>query len=1315
MKKPNGPIDYSPKNDNLFGEGYGGLYPPTGDFWTHDFPIDEVAPILTSMLSGTKNDGSAECDGKAVSAGFGPECSKYKENGTAASAECYYTNILDCINQKSSNKKLCYEQMAELYVTKTASTEAIGARTTVDDCVKSYNKDYDECLVAVKDLCICQDCKDVHNITTPTDPEDPGTGGPILPDDPIPVEKPGNGVIPSPKVRTLSSTSSYGVIPLVFGRYVVPGNIVWISDVRKSSVPYEEKNSKGEIEKRTEYINLIDIQVGLCAGTVQNVTRIWINDILILNRTNNNLGEVTVNLDAFKKFTTARVTPSIFLTEGTRTQKISNFIADSIGFGKVPSSREVSTIVFRNLDVSLFGSGNFPQMTFEVLTEQENQPLVYKTESPTLSNLALNVLSVNSDSERLICGITTTGEHKILNLRDLSLKTAIPNTTGRNSLSTDQNSLFMSSVLKTSVIDHSGVELASLPATFSTGPGVIYAPLASPIATIATDINTDSSLTTTFLVKSLSTEHLLALRYDVNSDKLSFDSRIGLPTTGYSSDYGLFLPLSGVNFSFHFGIHSGSNTLQIRKIKISDVTSEYFSLSSAQLWKTDANPLMRSVYLCYQDNSFIIFLSTNENKYLIKITNAGTVVYCNKISKIMRRHTSVGPRQVPIDGRKLLYISDDNFVVSADLNTGSQEIRYSLSAYSLPNCQGTQFFDAYLTAIYYISNVDTVVGIFPDVVIPQKVTFQKIVNSLLRKLYFPLGILDLSYNGDEEIEGYAIFDNVQLTDILKNISELSLISFSENSGKINYLKRDSTVSLGVFAPEGCLTTSPYVVTNTITSSETSGVIIRYYKTDDTGLVAVSQQVDFSEIEKRKLSIIEIHGDVIFSDLEALKKLERNINYKRLSEKSISISSPPKRLSLAVGDVLTLDNEDYIIVSSVMGILGEQIHHAEKLFVQEYTVSTIGSSYIDRVYQSRGVATFSKNKLLFINAITESDALSGIKSEQIVYSLVKSNDDSFASPKKFYFSFIGDTLKTLYQTSVHSYPAIWGKISAFSISDQNGTAFHSSPRQDFISVTFYSSATALRAENNIINFTDPYAVLSTEGKNTLILGQEILNFTSFNRVGNTITFSGLFRGQQGTEAFVSQPSNGDVIYLYTSDTIRKCSVNVDKTVSGSIAKIIDGTKGLRNAPKYWLTQKSSTGSSRPWAPSLRIPSTVKYKHLKSATLNLTINRRNPIKTLFSPSLGLINNLYASRNFYYKLYPSFTTVSLATLESDFRDKNGVIKLEMASDAEKFSVQINTQNDLISRAPKIAIAQISESRSGVEIIGHIGVYELPFGTFI
>jgi len=137
-------------------------------------------------------------------------------------------------------------------------------------------------------------------------------------------------------------------IPRIYGRMRVAGQLLWASKFRETIVKSEQQTGGGKggpkvTETDIGYRYSISFAVGLCAGAVTKIGRVWADG----------------NLIDISQFTT-RFYP------GDDAQTADPLIEETEGAGNTPAYRGLAYVVFEDIDLTNFGN-RIPQLNFEII------------------------------------------------------------------------------------------------------------------------------------------------------------------------------------------------------------------------------------------------------------------------------------------------------------------------------------------------------------------------------------------------------------------------------------------------------------------------------------------------------------------------------------------------------------------------------------------------------------------------------------------------------------------------------------------------------------------------------------------------------------------------------------------------------------------------------------------------------------------------------------------------------------------------------------------------------------------------------------
>jgi hypothetical protein len=154
--------------------------------------------------------------------------------------------------------------------------------------------------------------------------------------------------IEGPRLDSLRITSSTegAVIPRLYGRMRMGGNIIWATDFREETKTTTQGGGKGGggggKVKTTEYLYYASFAVALCEGPITGIGRIWADG---------------------KPMDLSGVTWRWY--PGDEAQTADPFIAAKMGAANTPAYRGTAYLVFEELALSTYGN-RLPQLSFEV-------------------------------------------------------------------------------------------------------------------------------------------------------------------------------------------------------------------------------------------------------------------------------------------------------------------------------------------------------------------------------------------------------------------------------------------------------------------------------------------------------------------------------------------------------------------------------------------------------------------------------------------------------------------------------------------------------------------------------------------------------------------------------------------------------------------------------------------------------------------------------------------------------------------------------------------------------------------------------------
>lgn len=163
------------------------------------------------------------------------------------------------------------------------------------------------------------------------------------------IDPPKGPNIVGPRLSDLSvQTSTYGAaIPRTYGTIAQFGNVFWLENNQLKEVAHKKKSSGGKggggsSTKTTTYTYQATFAVGICAGPIAGVRRIWIGSKLVYDVGADSLEATVATQSAKAKF-------RLYL--GTDTQEPDPRMEATLGVGNVPAYRGLAYLVFEDYDL----------------------------------------------------------------------------------------------------------------------------------------------------------------------------------------------------------------------------------------------------------------------------------------------------------------------------------------------------------------------------------------------------------------------------------------------------------------------------------------------------------------------------------------------------------------------------------------------------------------------------------------------------------------------------------------------------------------------------------------------------------------------------------------------------------------------------------------------------------------------------------------------------------------------------------------------------------------------------------------------------
>ena len=181
----------------------------------------------------------------------------------------------------------------------------------------------------------------------------------------------GAAELSGPRLSDLSVMhASDGVpIPVIFGTVRIAGNVLQSTEKRQraktSGGGGGGKGGGGGSPSVTTYTYDVDCAIGICAGPIVGVRRIWANGNLIY--------DFTPGATAAALLAGGKVAASVKIYTGTEDQMPDPTLEAMSGHGLTPAYRGTAYVVFTGLQLANFGN-SIPNITFEVISSGTAAP-----------------------------------------------------------------------------------------------------------------------------------------------------------------------------------------------------------------------------------------------------------------------------------------------------------------------------------------------------------------------------------------------------------------------------------------------------------------------------------------------------------------------------------------------------------------------------------------------------------------------------------------------------------------------------------------------------------------------------------------------------------------------------------------------------------------------------------------------------------------------------------------------------------------------------------------------------------------------------
>ncbi len=162
--------------------------------------------------------------------------------------------------------------------------------------------------------------------------------------------------VEGPRLEDLSvQTSTYGApMPLVYGTMRISGNVIWSTSIKETKSKKKVGGKGGKKSTQTTYSYSCSFAVGLCAGPVATVRRIWADTKVIYDATAGNMQS------------TQKYPGVVRIHLGGENEEPDSTMEMHLGVGNVPGYRGLCYLTFTDLQLKDFAN-RIPNISAEVV------------------------------------------------------------------------------------------------------------------------------------------------------------------------------------------------------------------------------------------------------------------------------------------------------------------------------------------------------------------------------------------------------------------------------------------------------------------------------------------------------------------------------------------------------------------------------------------------------------------------------------------------------------------------------------------------------------------------------------------------------------------------------------------------------------------------------------------------------------------------------------------------------------------------------------------------------------------------------------
>lgn len=991
--------------------------------WYGETPSELVEDLMKGATDAKDGDYAKACKERGGRIkGLGPACDMDPEEGEYDLARCFYEGTQACIQNLRYDLLDCSTQFH--LVMRNNSTVGGGADRSLTpsrQCYVDAQNDYVKCKEKLPNDCECKSCFTGFGTPPPTDDDDTDT--PVTP----PVDP---GI--TTQNNTLTTTSNNGPIHRLWGRYVLPGNMIWLGEkTTKVSDRYLGDTPRQLLDVVSDD-TYTEFFLGVCAGEASAMLRIFFGDFLVFSQMidltdidNTAATDLDLSLLASSPEDMAflqQSRPQFSLYKGSSAQKINQAQVKQEGFGKSPAYRDLVYIHFKNIDLRLLG-GSMPEIRVDlasVIDESENPYIEYEAADIVSRDLTVD-LRTNAVSFYEDENILTT-----LDWSDFSWRASLALVEDRQYFPTSYGKIgardasgwpvriYMYDPITGQELGGFGSEFggAYVPEFAERPNGSVmaktfkgYTALRAPQDYIPYTTPDGSFAAVTF---DPSSEEVLAENI-FNNTTSHVPIGDALVTVNRDLHYLQFMYPSGskTNMKVQWFRVRGGNVTSMTGILYDEFRPEVsagnygeYQLSNTLAWGGGTSDVSLKNAVTTNDNCVLLFFKVGTSYRITKLDPAAQTTVWTVTSPYEFGYFSgtgeCGGKSVTHEFR---FISNDNILVSVNTLTGELLPVATMTELNLPETaeDHAQYYDARTNSMTYISADGKVIRAFLERLQPAVVTLKTIIDDCVRAAGLPRGFVNTDALASISLFGYAITESKTLQQVLQEMSEFYQFSIVDSGSFLTLTFKAAMDDVITLDPDMDITDDPVRISYVAPGSRVDSVEASFYVIGQQGMEESIQTVSLRGDDVLKApNTLQVTSRIYDDPLNIRKHMELALEVARAGQNSFEATLMPRAMAVTVHDQVEYEGKKYLIAETAFSpenvtALQGFASIADKLddFADITAVTLFNKVEVDRRRVGRDV----KPVVLFTNALNNEDS-SQAQTRQVAYALIESSATEF---------------------------------------------------------------------------------------------------------------------------------------------------------------------------------------------------------------------------------------------------------------------------------------------------------------------------------